>query len=180
MRVTPKQGEENLCFLLDRLVNWKGGSTPNCLILLPFDTKIVDISWCFFSAPSWLLVVKNAWLPAKSTLPSTNKIWSKKAATSPFLQPSSAFIYKQPPHKASPKQTKRTSTFRERAYQEAKINTLIERKVLSPVDPERLFKVSFHQRSSNILITSTSKRAYILGCTSAFYLFTITLGWPRG
>jgi len=46
------------------------------------------------------------------------------------------------PHKASP-QTKRTSSlqFRERAYQEAKINILIERKVLSPVDPERLFKV---------------------------------------
>lgn len=64
---------------------------------------------------------------------------SKKAATSPFLQPSSAFIYNPPA------QTKRTSSlqFRERAYEayEAKISILIERKVLSPVDPERLFKV---------------------------------------
>jgi len=68
---------------------------------------------------------------------------SKKAATSPFLQPSSAFIYNPP--QSLPPQTKRTSSlqFRERAYQayEAKISILIERKVLSPVDPERLFKV---------------------------------------
>jgi len=68
---------------------------------------------------------------------------SKKAATSPFLQPSSAFIYNPP--QSLPPQTKRTSSlqFRERAHQayEAKISILIERKVLSPVDPERLFKV---------------------------------------
>jgi len=68
---------------------------------------------------------------------------SKKAATSPFLQPSSAFIYNPP--QSLPPQTKRTSSlqFRERAHQayEAKISILIERKVLSPVDPERLFQV---------------------------------------